>query len=413
MNTRVTNVNNRDISSFRYFFSTDVFLLQFTGASSIGDVFENTPRRERWWELFVSICGIIVPSFVLFCEFTTVYLAAKKDLNFMIEALTATFSGLLSIMKGIRLWTHRVDLFNLLQNLSKLWESAKLNQLITSEMIKTAERTKRIRSYYCGVVIVLALSYCLRPYTLLLNHSLYAMNESYDFSVTIYPATYPFSTGEYISYLICLAYEIIVMVCVITYWITCDGLFAQITIHLSLQFEILAEELKQINTIHKDHSKVYVENQQLATIAQRHNEMFLHCATAEDFFNPIIFLTVLINGAHCCFCMFSLEKELSNGDLNEIMKNLFHIMALSGQTIVYCGYADRLTHQTSKISDAIYNSAWIDQSKKFRLMLLTMLMRAQKEYIYTSYGIITLNLQRVTRIANAAMGYFALLRSMP
>nr|WHS04455.1 odorant receptor 52 [Psyttalia incisi] len=413
MNTRMENVKKRDISSFRYFFSTDISLLQFIGASSISDIFKDIPRSERWWEIFAFISGITLPFFVLFCEFTTVYLAAKKDLNYMIEALTATFSGLLSIVKGIRLWTHRVEIYNLLQNLSKLWESAQLNRLITSEMMKTAERTKLIRFYYCSVVIILALSYCLRPYILLLNHCLYSMNESYDFTISIYPATYPFFYGNYVRYLICLSYEVIVMIFVISYWITCDGLFAQITTHLSLQFEILAEELNRLSTADATQPAVNDETGQLGTIAQRHNELFLHCYVAEDFFNPIIFLTVLINGAHCCFCMYSLEKEISNGNLNEIMKNLFHTMALSGQTIVYCGYADRLTRQASKLSDAIYNSHWMDRSKRFKLMLLTMLMRAQKEYTYTSYGIISLNLQRVTTIANAAMRYFTLLRSVP
>lgn len=55
--------------------------------------------------------------------------------------------------------------------------------------------------------------------------------------------------------------------------------------------------------------------------------------------------------------------------------------------------------QSSKMSDAIYNSHWTDQDKKFKLMLLTMLIRAQKEYTYTAYGIISLNLQRVTTVS--------------
>lgn len=85
--------------SFQHFFSTDVFLLQFIGASSMGDIFKYIPRRERWWEMYAFSCGITLPCFVLFCEFTTVYIVAKSDLNYMIEALTATFSGFLSIMK--------------------------------------------------------------------------------------------------------------------------------------------------------------------------------------------------------------------------------------------------------------------------------------------------------------------------
>ncbi|XP_011305557.1 odorant receptor 82a-like [Fopius arisanus] len=413
MNIRLKNPETRDTSSFGYFFSTDVLLLQFIGASSIVDIFKDSPRQERWWEVIAFIFGITIPSFVLFCEFVSVYLAAQKDLNYMVEALTATFSGLLSIMKGIRLWTHRVEIYNLLHDLSKLWESARQNDLVTLDMIKTAERTKLIRFYYCCVVIILALSYCLRPYILLISHCLRNTNETYDFSISIYPATYPFFYGEYTRYLICLGYEVIVMICVISYWITCDGLFAQITMHLSLQFEILAEELARIGRIETSQVKDDDDARRLAALAERHSDMFSHCFVAEEFFNPIIFLTVLINGAHCCFCVYSLEKEISNGNLNEIMKNLFHTMALSGQTVVYCGYADRLTYQSAKISDAIYNSHWMDKSKKFKLTLLTMLMRAQKEYVYTSYGLITLNLQRVTTIANAAMRYFTLLRSMP
>lgn len=96
---KMEDLKPKKVPPFGYFFSADVFFLRLIGASSMIDVLTDNPRKERRWELMAFLFFTLLPCFVLFSEFATVYFAAHTDLNYMIEALTATFSGLLSIMK--------------------------------------------------------------------------------------------------------------------------------------------------------------------------------------------------------------------------------------------------------------------------------------------------------------------------
>ncbi|KAK0088797.1 hypothetical protein PV325_010591 [Microctonus aethiopoides] len=104
------------------------------------------------------------------------------------------------------------------------------------------------------------------------------------------------------------------------------------------------------------------------------------------------------------------SQQLATLDWSEASKSVSHLITLSIQTGIYCGYADRLTRSSTQVCRAAYYSQWADWSKENKMILIIIMMRAAKEYEYTSFGMITLNLKQVTTIANGAVSYFMLLR---
>lgn len=68
-------------------------------------------------------------------------------------------------------------------------------------------------------------------------------NSSFDYSVTIYPTTYPLFTTDTISkYIICVSWEQFVIVFVALYWMGSDIMFAQMTTHTAIQFRVNARK---------------------------------------------------------------------------------------------------------------------------------------------------------------------------
>nr|UEN71267.1 olfactory receptor 84 [Gregopimpla kuwanae] len=297
-----------------------------------------------------------------------------------------------------------------------MWDEAHLRIRIRGENLKSAGDVSFVGKCYVTMVIILVTSYAVRPYILLLHHHWYEKhtNISYDYTETVYPTNYPFSTETMTAYIMCISWEQVVIVFVALYWMSSDTIFAQLTTHTAIQFRVLRHDLEFI-TAADENDITYKEKDlvdRLCIIARRHHDLYMYCEIIETIYNPIIFLTMLLTGANMCFCVFRVEKELSHGNWDEVIKYLFHAVTLVVQAVIYCGYADKLTQQSSLMAKAAYDCKWVQRSKEFKILLQIIMMRSQKPFNCTAYGFFSVNLNQITVIANTAASYFALLKTM-
>ncbi|XP_043270405.1 uncharacterized protein [Venturia canescens] len=338
----------------------------------------------------------------------------RSQKNFRCTAYGFFSVNLNQITVGGRLWFWREELRNLLRFLAVLWN--KENTRDSIENIKMAEATCLVTKIHIMMVTILCLSYALRPYILLLTYQMYEknLNESYDYTVTVYTALYPWSTGTTIKYMLCVTWEQFVLCVVALYWMAADIIFAQLTTHMAIQFRVLWNDLEHI-TISDNGQKETNEiklRHQLSAIAKRHCDLYTHCEMIERIFNPIVFLTLSFTAAHMCLCAFHLQKQVMYGNWEEVAKSLFHTVTVIIQGFIYCGYSNKLSLQSSRMAEAAYNCPWIDREKEFKIMLGVIMMRSQKPFICTAYGFFDLNLMQMAAIFKGAGSYFALLQSV-
>nr|AQN78417.1 olfactory receptor 15 [Meteorus pulchricornis] len=149
----------------------------------------------------------------------------------------------------------------------------------------------------------------------------------------------------------------------------------------------------------------------LRDIAKQHDQLFEYCHLIETFYNPIIFLSVLSSAVNTCCCLYAMEAQVAAGNKNEISKSAFYLIVLALQIMIYCGYAETLTQSSMRVFQACTWAKWTDWNKRNKIILFIIMMRAQKEYEYTVYGMIVVNLNRLTLIANGSISYFMLLRN--
>ncbi|XP_043270537.1 uncharacterized protein [Venturia canescens] len=302
--------NDVKITSFETLLKRDVTVLQIVGLHSLADVFTAERMKPKIWESITFEIGLVNLGAVVLFETCKVFDVWGRDPEYIVGALSAIVSGTVCLLKGGRLWFWREELRNLLRFLAVLWN--KENTRDSIENIKMAEATCLVTKIHIMMVTILCLSYALRPYILLLTYQMYEknLNESYDYTVTVYTALYPWSTGTTIKYMLCVTWEQFVLCVVALYWMAADIIFAQLTTHMAIQFRVLWNDLEHI-TISDNGQKETNEiklRHQLSAIAKRHCDLYTHCEMIERIFNPIVFLTLSFTAAHMCLCAFHLQK---------------------------------------------------------------------------------------------------------
>nr|AQN78498.1 olfactory receptor 96 [Meteorus pulchricornis] len=225
-----------------------------------------------------------------------------------------------------------------------------------------------------------------------------AVNNTFDYSVSVFPTFYPFTITSFPGFLIFSSYQQLTVILACMYWVSCDALFLQITTHICLQFTMQAHYLDDVIANANTYGNGADLKHQLRDIVKKHNELFAFCYEVQMFFNPVIFLTILSNGINLCCCLYQMDQQLVTHEWAEITKNMFHLCSLIIQTLVFCGYAENMTQSSIQMGYSAYHSQWIELNKETKLMLLLIIMRTTKQYNFTVYGMLSLNLNRVTMV---------------
>ncbi|XP_063972896.1 odorant receptor 13a-like isoform X2 [Diachasmimorpha longicaudata] len=398
---------------FKKCLSSDVLLLQMMGLKSMGTIFTNTKPRWSYLEgipFFIALPGLC---FGLSCEIPMIIVLSKLDFVISIEVAAAFLTSSLTIFKGFRIWIYRRELYSLIKTCYDRWNIQVSRRTITDSMIKDAQSTRTVRVVYLTVVMGVMSAYILRPFMAYFKYVYTGSNETFDFSSTEWPALYPFPLDSPGPFFATLTYETIGMYFLSLFWVAADGLFAQLTTHLSIQFQILANEIRRTSPT-PDFSSYDAARiaKRLKKIVQEHLELFAYVKLLEKMYNPLLFATILVNGIDLCTCVYSLQFRLDEANWGDVERNLVHAMSILLQTSMFCTFAQRLNDEIAGVRQAAYESPWTEFSIPLKVLILLIMIQTQQEYVYSAYGLLYLNMPQLTTILSAAMRYFTLLRSV-
>ncbi|XP_063992973.1 odorant receptor 47a-like [Diachasmimorpha longicaudata] len=398
---------------FRYLLGGDIRMLQATGLYSMGSIMEGCQPKWYFWEVLPFVVVIPALIFGLGCNITNIIGLVQTDYMFAIEVAAATLSSTLTTFKGYRLCAYRREFYCLIKTCHDHWNIQVSQNQITGGIVGTAKKARFFRIFYAFVIIVLLSTYVVQALGGYFLNDHDPANESLKFTKTVYPARYPFHINTPRGFFICVAIETMGMYFISLYWIIVDALFAQLTTHLSLHFQILSEKVRKIcpsETIPSSSSAII--SNRLKTIVDEYLELFKYVRSLEQLYNPILFATVLVNGIDLCTCLYSLQYRLLENNWKDVVKNMVHACGVALQTLMFCTCAERLNNQIAGVREAFYDCPWIQFTMPIKLSILLMITLSQREYVYSTYGFIQLNMPQVTTIFTAAMRYFTLLRNI-
>nr|CAD7413068.1 unnamed protein product [Timema cristinae] len=114
--------------------------------------------------------------------------------------------------------------------------------------------------------------------------------------------------------------------------------------------------------------------------------------------NPSLFLQYLIISICICFAGFQLVQEpLFSPDFVAIVG---YVGALITQLGLLCYFANEITIESGKVSDAVYANQWYDHSPMFKFRVQNMMRRAQTPVTITAGNFGPLSLQMFTGVCS-------------
>ncbi|KAH0567091.1 hypothetical protein KQX54_006585 [Cotesia glomerata] len=395
---RKVNESNVNKIPFEEMWSMEIFVFKMIG-KPLRDAFNDTYHEESLIETIIFIIGFVLHSLFVIFSFYTLY-AVECDMLFIAEIIPLLFGISMNIIKGLTLWFYRHDLFTIIRDFLTLWNYNQTKTNLLNNINNLMKSSKRVRYYYMFTVILIGTSFGLRPLIMIFTccvSSSGQSNSTFDFSVVVYPLAYPFTYQTVSRYSLLLLYEEFVNYFAVCY-VICDALYIQLMTHISINFLVLADDFNNVNQCvdsdDNDDSKI----EHMVKLVDKHRQMLVICEKVESFYNPIVFFTIVMNGLDLCLCVIVIDKEISEGNWPIVIKCFVHAVALFVQIIIYCNFSHIATEMTASIENSIYNSEWVNNSNKFKKMIMMIMMRTSKEYKFTAYGILVLNREQMAKV---------------
>ncbi|XP_063973116.1 uncharacterized protein LOC135160473 isoform X2 [Diachasmimorpha longicaudata] len=227
---------------FEYYFGGDVLILQCLGLYSMGSLFKTTEPSFNLWELPPFVCGLTILFYGVSADFFNVIVEARQYSWFAIEILAIVLCASLGTYKGYRLWVYRREFYNFIEAVHVRWDEEVAENTITERMVEAAKSIRLFRTWYGTVVAAIFGSYIIRPYVAYSLFKLSGGNDTFDFTQTVYPSVHPFLLTTPQSFFCYVVMETIGVIFCTLYWTAVDGLFAQLTTQLAIQFQRLSKQ---------------------------------------------------------------------------------------------------------------------------------------------------------------------------
>ncbi|CAD6234702.1 GSCOCT00002058001.2-RA-CDS [Cotesia congregata] len=395
------------VMTFEEIWSIEFGVFKLIGIS-LGNalVGENCKPSLLHWFKFIS--GVSILNIFVFICINTLNDDRFDDIYHAAEVFSLILSVLLSIIKASALWIYQRNLLEIIKDFHNLWSYSETKLTSKNDLNSFMKRSKIMIKCYCYAIVSLGSSYALRPYfTILINYVKILFNASSHInnSITIFPIKYPLDSDAMYKYILLALYEQWVVYYGLIFWTACDILYIQLITNL-----ILSDDIRSLNRFRNTEYNYNVQYF-ITRIVERHRYILSIFYKVNTLYRPIFTFTLLLNGVDLCCCIFTLDKEFSSGHWSKVGRSFAHASTLFIQIIIYCNYSHQATEMTLKLSDSIYGLKWEDYDVKLVKMLIMIMIRANKRFKFSAYGVVDLNRPHMTQIIKRTLGYLTLLRS--
>ncbi|KAF7993055.1 hypothetical protein HCN44_005836 [Aphidius gifuensis] len=243
--------------------------------------------------IFVSF--IIGMGYLTFMNILYTISVWQDDVDSAITMLSIVFTVMVTITKGIIIWFYQEELFNILNNLHEKWNKSWTRIEIRDQILETVIRVTKFRNIYVIALIGLFITYTYPPIGNSLIYFYRNANQSLDYNKLMWPAeVYPIKIDTFFKYLCISTIEICQAFFYIIYCHVGDIFYIQIFTHISIQFQVLANDILTIVDTNKNgYSKTL--SMELKYIVMRHEELYkLIDIMNNQLYSSVIFVSFII-----------------------------------------------------------------------------------------------------------------------
>ncbi|XP_063991487.1 uncharacterized protein LOC135169963 isoform X2 [Diachasmimorpha longicaudata] len=327
-----------------------------------------------------------------------------------LEIMPTILSAFIAWFGGILLYASSKKIKGLLGDMKASWTEAWIENT-DPILIGKAKRSIFCTLYYSLFIIALGGFYVVVPLVRMIQKFTSAQDDQcFDVNITVLPMRYPFSINTLPIYILTVMYEVsCIFILAISYLIV-DTLFLQLTTIVCLLLQNAGKKFRDVTLDYNIDKGDQSLLREIHHIGKQHSQLLSYCRRIEETFNPIIYLIILSTSANLCVCVIDLESSLSELELAHAATLVMHFAVVVMQPLIYCNYAEGISQQTNNIATMIYACQWSDKNKKFKRIVLLIMMRSQRNYKFGEYGLFKVDRHLLTQLARTAANFFMLLR---
>ncbi|XP_055842589.1 odorant receptor 7a-like [Episyrphus balteatus] len=191
---------------------------------------------------------------------------------------------------------------------------------------------------------------------------------------------------------------------------TANDAFSPVSINLlNGQIRVLGMRVARIG---QDVSKSDDENYaELKSCINDHRNIICLFDIIKPTISRTVLLQLIITGASLCMTVFYF-LNFNHGSVNQLLATILDMMAIVVVSLPVCYFGNSLMEETDRLTTAIYNCNWTDQTLKFQKSLIIFMQRSQRENVLTAGGLLTINLQTFIAIIRFSFSMFTVVSQM-
>nr|QNL14962.1 olfactory receptor 18 [Aulacocentrum confusum] len=189
----------------------------------------------------------------------------------------------------------------------------------------------------------------------------------------------------------------------------CDTVLFGIAMHICGQYELLYRSMENIYMT----DYIREHKRSLHTFIKRHEHLLVMATHFEDTYTVMILCSVMANAILLTTTGIVLLICLQTGEDIVTMSGLIiRLYIFFIQLFVYSYVGQRLSDQSQKLRDAIYNSCWYHLSPVILKDMIFIIMRCTRQFDLTAGNMFVMNIENFMQMLKTMFSYFSVLRIM-
>ncbi|KNC23846.1 putative odorant receptor 94b, partial [Lucilia cuprina] len=313
------------------------------------------------------------------------------DVLYMVLTETALVVKILSI------WYHDA----LIKSLFNEWQQNAMLKLYTTQEYFMWQRTIKLFGIVAFLYITCSVSVLCFSFTAVLFLNSYEL-----------PFLYwtPFNWKHPSNYWYAYFYELFAMSLTCLSNCTSDMLLCYMMQHLALYFKLIAMRLENLGNRKDEINSVVTKK--LLTIIKCHLKLKSMSKSCECIVSYPILAQILLSAFVLCFSLYRLTNFNFIEDPVTFLSLIQYAMVMNLQIFLPCYYANKLTIESSRLTNSLYNCNWPEMSPFNRKLILMYMQSLQKPVVIKAGNFFEVGLPIYAKTMNNAYSFFALLLNM-
>ncbi|XP_057339894.1 odorant receptor 47a-like [Microplitis mediator] len=188
-----------------------------------------------------------------------------------------------------------------------------------------------------------------------------------------------------------------------------DTMYAAITGHICVQFDILIKRMKKFGQVEDD---ISINSHELGKIVKRHQHLISLTENLEKVYNRIIFVQMLITVSVLSVGGVSLILSINDNNMVNIIKSAGVMNFMLFESYLYTYPADNLANRAELMLRAIYSSYWYKMPQSITKNLIFVMMRINLPPFLTCGKFFYMTRRSYMDVIKTAASYLSVLRIM-